>query len=41
VRATSRAQGDRIVVNLRSGDARPQGLRVDVQVHAICARGPS
>lgn len=41
VRAASRARNGRIVVDLRSGIARPVGMRVDVQVHAICVRGPS
>lgn len=41
VRATSRANGERVVVSLRSGIARPVGMRVEVQVHAICVRGPS
>jgi hypothetical protein len=41
VRGTSRASNGRVVVNVRSGNARPVGMRVDVQVHAICIRRPS
>ncbi len=41
VRATSRRAGGRIMTTVRSGIARPLGMRVDVQVHAICVRGPS
>ena len=41
VRATSRRAGGRIVTTVRSGLARPLGMRVDVQVHAVCVRGPS
>jgi len=41
VRATSRRAGGRIVTTVRSGLARPQGMRVDVQIHAVCVRGPS
>jgi hypothetical protein len=41
VRATSRRAGPRIVTTVRSGIARPAQTRVDVQVHAICIRGPS
>jgi hypothetical protein len=41
VRATSRAAGDRVVARLRSGIARPVGMRVELQIHAICVRGPS
>ena len=41
VRATSRASASRIVVRVRSGLARPLGMRVELQVHAICIRGPS
>lgn len=41
VRATSRRAGNRIMTTIRSGVARPQGMRVDVQVHAVCVRGPS
>lgn len=41
VRASSRARGGRVVVDVRSGIARPIGMRVTVQVHAICVRGPS
>jgi hypothetical protein len=41
VRATPRHAGNRIVVNVRSGITRPENMRVEVQVHAICVRGPS
>jgi hypothetical protein len=41
VRGTSRARGRGVVVDLRSGLARPQRMRVEVQVHAICVKGPS
>lgn len=38
VRASSRRDGGRVVVTVRSGIARPTGVRVQLQVHAICAR---
>jgi hypothetical protein len=38
VRASSRRARDRIVVTVRSSVARPAGVRVQLQVHAICAR---
>ena len=41
VRATSRLAGDRIVVTVRSGITRPQSVRVELQIHAICVRAPS
>jgi hypothetical protein len=41
VRGRSRAAGDRVVVSVTSGIARPLGTGVHVQVHAICVRGPS
>lgn len=41
VRATSRRVGARVVVALRSSIARPQSMRVELQVHAVCVRGPS
>jgi hypothetical protein len=41
VRATSRRAGGRVVVSVRSGIARPLQMRVDLQVHAVCVRGPS
>lgn len=41
VRARSRAAGGRVRVSVTSNLARPVGMRVEVQVHAICARGPS
>lgn len=39
VRATPRRAGERIVVQVRSGIARPVNVRVVLQVQAICARG--
>ena len=41
VRGTARLSGGRIAVRVRSGIARPLGMRVELQVHAICVRGPS
>lgn len=41
VRATTRRAGERVVVNVRSGVTRPQRMRVELQIHAICVRGPS
>jgi hypothetical protein len=41
VRARSRAAGGRVLVSVSSGIARPVRMRVEVQVHAICVRGPS
>jgi hypothetical protein len=42
VRATSRrAAGDRILVTVRSGVTRPESVRVELQIHAICVRAPS
>ena len=41
VRATSRRAGDRIVVTVRSSIARPESVRVELQIHAICVRAPS
>jgi hypothetical protein len=41
VRATARRSGNRVVVGVRSGITRPPGVRVELQVHAICVRGPS
>ncbi len=42
VRAASRrAAGDRIVVTVRSGLTRPESVRVELQIHAICVRAPS
>jgi hypothetical protein len=38
VRASSRKAGSDVVVTVRSGVARPTGVRVQLQVHAICAR---
>ena len=39
VRATARRTGERIVVDVRSGDARPRNVKVVLQVQAVCARG--
>lgn len=39
VRATGRRAGGRVVVTVRSTVARPLDTRVEVQAHAICARG--
>ena len=41
VRATARSVGRRVVVSVRSGITRPPGVRVELQIHAICVRGPS
>ena len=41
VRATARRRGERIVVDVRSGVARPQNVRVELQIQAVCARGRS
>jgi hypothetical protein len=41
VRATARSAGRRVLVNVRSGITRPQGVRAELQIHAICVRGPS
>lgn len=41
VRATPRRSGARIVVDVRSGITRPENVRVEVQVQAVCVRGPS
>lgn len=38
VHASSRRAGDRVTVTVRSTIARPRGVRVQLQVHAICAR---
>jgi hypothetical protein len=38
VRASSRRAGDRIVATVRSSVERPVGVRVQLQIHAICAR---
>lgn len=39
VRATRREQGDRVLVTARRSRAVPAGMRVEVQVHAVCAGG--
>ena len=41
VRATARRAGRRVVVNVSSGITRPQNVRVEVQIQAVCAKGPS
>ena len=41
VRATARRAGERIVVDVRSGIARPANVRVQLQIQAVCARGTS
>lgn len=41
VRATSRRAGGRIVASVRSGIERPERMRVELQIQAICVRGPS
>ena len=41
VRTTARRAGSRVAVRVRSGITRPEGVRVEVQIHAICVRGPS
>ena len=41
VRATVRRDGRRVVVDVRSGITRPQNVRVEVQIQAVCAKGPS
>jgi hypothetical protein len=41
VRATARRAGSRVAVSVRSGITRPEGVRVELQIHAICVRGPS
>lgn len=41
VRATARRRGELIVVDVRSGIARPENVRVQLQIQAVCARGRS
>ncbi|HUH14484.1 MAG TPA: hypothetical protein VML35_01205 [Gaiellaceae bacterium] len=41
VRATPRRSGGRVVVAVRSSITRPPNTRVELQIHAICVRGPS
>lgn len=41
VRATARRAGERIVVTVRSGITRPENVRVELQVQALCAVGRS
>jgi hypothetical protein len=40
VRASSRRTNGRVLVTVRSGITRPTGVRVQLQIHAICARNP-
>ena len=41
VRAQARRAGERVLVNVRSGITRPERMRVELQIHAICVRGPA
>jgi hypothetical protein len=41
VRATPRRAGNRVVVSVRSRLTRPQNVRVELQIHAVCVRGRS
>jgi len=41
VRATARGSGRSVLVNVRSGITRPVRMRIELQIHAICVRGPS
>ncbi|MEO5575091.1 MAG: hypothetical protein ABIR67_00025 [Gaiellaceae bacterium] len=41
VRASARRAGRRVVVRVRSGITRPEGVRVELQIHAVCVRNPS
>jgi hypothetical protein len=41
VRATTRRADERILVRVRSGITRPPQMRVELQIHAVCVRGPS
>ena len=41
VRAATRSAGGLVVVRVRSGITRPARVRVELQIHAICVRGPS
>lgn len=41
VRATARRAGERIVVTVRSGITRPENMRVELQIQALCAVGRS
>jgi hypothetical protein len=41
VRASARRSGRRVIVGVRSGITRPVDVRVELQIHAICVRGPS
>ena len=40
VRASSRRSGGRVLVTVNSDITRPTGVRVQLQIHAICARNP-
>lgn len=41
VRASARRTGELIVVNVSSGITRPENVRVELQIQAVCARGRS
>jgi hypothetical protein len=41
VRASTRRAGSRVLVSVRSGITRPPRTRVELQIHAVCVRGPS
>jgi hypothetical protein len=41
VRATARRAGRSVVVDVSSGITRPRNVRVEVQIQAVCAKGPS
>ena len=41
VRATPHRAGRRVVVDVRSGITRPENVRVEVQILAVCAKGPA
>jgi hypothetical protein len=41
VRAKARLAGRRVVVDVSSGITRPRNVRVEVQIMAVCAKGPS
>ncbi len=41
VRAAARRVEGRVAVGIRSGITRPEGTRVELQIHAVCVRGPS
>lgn len=41
VRAKARRAGERVLVTVRSGITRPERMRVELQIHAVCVRGPA